>query len=252
LFQWRTEMKNAKPIIVISQQRSGSNLLEGYLNQIPGIIAFNEIFRANETPGVRLLARKADVPESRMERLADLQKSDPVLFWRQLQRTVAKHELRPAAKIFYHHLPRDSELWIAFEKAKILHLVRENILAAVVSRELANRLGKWKSKTYEGAYDSGQVSISRRRCETYLLELEDNIAWTRQRYGGGDYRELRYAEIEEIESAKHALTEALGEPVVLEKQTLARQRQRPLSEIVSNYAEVAEFDRDAPLVRRDR
>lgn len=245
-------MTNAQPIIVISQHRSGSNLLEGYLNQIPRVIAFNEIFRPNETPGVNPLARRADVPERRMERLAELQKSDHVAFWRLLQRIAANHGLGIAAKIFYNHVPRDGALWVEFESAKILHLVRENVLAAVVSRELANRFGKWKSRSYEDEYDAKPVAIPRRRCERHLRDLEADIAWTRQRYGGGDYRELRYAEIEELESAQRALTEALGEPVVLKKQTLARQRQRPLSEIVSNYAEVAEFDRDASLVRRDR
>jgi LPS sulfotransferase NodH len=244
-------MTNAKPIIVISQQRSGSNLLEGYLNQIPGIVAFSEIFRANGTPGVNLLARRADVPDRRMERLDELQASDHVAFWRLLQRTAAAYELRPAAKIFYNQVPRASDIWAAFEKAKIVHLVRENVLAALVSRELVNRFGKWKTKTYQSGYDAEPVTIPRERCEKFIADLQANIAWTRQKYEALDYCELRYAEIEDIDGAQIALTRVLGEPVALEKQTIARQRQRPLGEIVSNYAEVAEFDRDFPLVQRD-
>jgi LPS sulfotransferase NodH len=244
-------METAKPIIVISQQRSGSNLLEGYLNQIPGIVAFNEIFRPREAPGADPLARRADIPDQRMQRLAELQQKNRAAFWRLLQRMAANQGLRPAPKIFYDHVSRDNELWTAFETAKILHLVRENVLAAAVSRALAARFGKWKAKSYQDAYDAAPIVIPRRRCEALLAELEADIAWTRKRYGAFDYRELRYTEIEDIEGAQIALTRVLGEPVTLEKQTLARQRQRPLNEIVSNYAEVVEFDRDFPLVRPD-
>jgi LPS sulfotransferase NodH len=242
-------MAHGKPIIVITQARSGSNLLLEYLKQFPDVIALNEIFRTVRPPAVDTVLRNIDIVERRLDKLAELQRTDRLLFWLSLQRTLAAHDLRPAAKIFYRHVPREERLWTAFGKAKILHLVRENILAAIVSREFANRSNLWQSKTYRSDYDANPVIVTRKKCEKYIADLEADVEWVREKYRAADYCEIRFEDIADIATAQTVLANAFETTVVLREPRFVRQRRRPLNEVVANYAEVAAFDRRFPLVR---
>jgi LPS sulfotransferase NodH len=245
-------MTHAKPIIVITHGRSGSNLLLEYLDQCPGVIALNEIFRAAKPPGVDAISDRIDVSGTRLAKLAEMQKTDHVLFWRMLQRTLAAQDFRAAAKIFHGHVPREDRLWTAFRTAKVLHLVRENILAAIVSKTLARRSRRWKSESYREDYDAEPIVVSKRMCAKLLATLEADLRWAREKYRAADYSEIRYEDIATIETAQDILTKALETQVVLHEQKIVRQRRRPLNEVVANYAEVAKFDRGFALVRDTR
>lgn len=238
-----------KPIIVITMARSGSNLLQGYLGQLQGVVALQEIFRNVQAPDIRFLWERVDIPIHHLMKLSELQKTDRALFWKSLRRTLAARDLIPAAKIFYGHVPRDDRLWTAFGKARILHLVRENILAAIVSKKLASRAQQWKSKTYTSDYDGEPIVVSKRLCEATLAKLEENLRWAREKYRNAHYRELRYADIANIDTARDTLRRALGVEVDLQPQKMVQQRRKPLSEVVANYSRVSDFDRDFPLVR---
>jgi hypothetical protein len=133
--------------------------------------------------------------------------------------------------------------------AKILHLVRENVLAAVVSRRLVRRAQKWHTRKYDERYDAEPIEVTEADCESHLSNLRQKIAWVRELYRGCDYWELTYGSIVDPKNAENVLSRALGQPIVLTEIARQQQRRRPLSEVVVNYEALASFDRDAQLVQ---
>jgi hypothetical protein len=224
--------------------------LQGYLRDISGLAAFNEIFRTNNPMDIDRLARTIDLPEGTLNQLYELQAKNLVVFWALFSQLLYAEGICPAAKIFYPHADRADQIWNEFKKAKILHLIRENVLASVVSRQLAQRSEQWKSRKKSVSYDLEPIQIKRRDCEHHLADLKDNVNWVRQMYADADYTELSYDDLPNIDTAQKVLSAALGCPVNLSKQQFSRQRARPLAEIVINYQEVKRFDRNFSIVER--
>lgn len=236
-------MPQTGAIIIITQGRSGSTLLHGYLDQVPGVMGLGELFKKGGSDA-RRVARHVENPDAVMARLRALQATDHAGFWRLLQEVVNGAGYRPAAKTFYRtHDPTDP-LWEAFKTSTILHLVRENILANVVSRELASRTALWRGQDYNPQYDDATITVDARDCDERLALIREKVAWARWFYRGCDYHETRYDDIIELAGAERMLSMALKEPVTLRRQATARQRQRPLPELVANYSEVARYDRN--------
>jgi LPS sulfotransferase NodH len=241
-----SKVETKPPIIIISQPRSGSTLLQSYLGQVQGVLAFGEIFKRKQ-PNLQRLARFLEAAPDAIARLQELRLADVAAFWDALQRTLAPAGYRPAAKIFYAHLPRDSALWEKFESAVVLHLVRENILAAVVSHHLAARAQKWRTEAYDKSYDAEPVTVTEAECEQHLADLRANIAWVRERYGKRNYSEYAYETIADLKSASALLSKALGVSVALQWGQ-EQQRQRALGDVVANYEAVSRFDRNFELL----
>lgn len=240
---------SAKPIVIVTQVRSGSNLLGDYLAQLPAMIYVGETFKTEKPTGFDRVLRNVDLDREAVSRLEGLRKADRAAYWVALQDMLAAHGRRPAAKIFYGAAERSDPLWAALKSATILHLIRENPLASVVSLELAERAEKWQAKEYREDHEAEPIAIKRRRCINHLANLTGNVEWARRFFSGGDYFELSYDAIAKRHRAARLLGKAFGEEVTLKPPKHVQQRRRPLAELVSNYAEVAEFDRDHPLVQ---
>lgn len=237
-----------KPVVIVTQMRSGSNLLGEYLDQLPDAIFVGETFKTERPPGFDRVLREVEIDRNAVSRLEALRKADRAAYWVALQDMLAAHGLRPVAKIFYGAAERGDPLWAALKSATILHLIRENPLAAVVSLELAERAEKWQAKEYREAYEAEPIAVRRRRCINHLAHLTDNVAWARAFFSGGDYFELSYDAIAKRPKAARLLGKALGEEMRLNPPRHVQQRRRPLPELVSNYLEVAEFDRNHALM----
>jgi LPS sulfotransferase NodH len=241
-------MQPTRAVVIITQGRSGSTLLHGYLDQLPGVMGFGELFKTGGADARRIARHIAD-PEPALARLNVLQATDHAAFWRSLQDLVNGAGYRPAAKMFYRTHADDDPLWAEFRTATVLHLVRENILDNVVSRALANRKALWKDTQYDPAYDDGTITIDPKDCDERLSLIRGKLAWARGFYRGCcDYNEISYDDLIDIKEAERALGAALKQPVALRRQATARQRRRPLSELVANYDEVAKYDRNFDLL----
>lgn len=239
---------STKPIVIVTQMRSGSTLLGEYLDQLPGAIFLGETFKTKEPPGFDRLVRKLGIGHDTVARLESLRKADRAAYWVVLQELFAAHAMRPVAKIFYGAAERGDPLWTSLKSATILHLIRENPLASVVSLDLAERARKWQAKEYREDHEAEPIKLGKKRCAMHLAALTGNIEWVRGLYSDGDYFELSYDAVAKRPKAAKLLAKALGEEVRLRRAKHVRQRQRPLAEVVSNYAEVAHFDRNHPLL----
>ncbi|HWA89541.1 MAG TPA: sulfotransferase [Rhizomicrobium sp.] len=235
-----------KPIVVVTKMRSGSNLLGDYLDRVPRMVFLGEIFKKEPQAFERVMRRlKAD--REALSAIYALRDTDLAGFWAALKELFAAHEKLPAAKIFYTHVERADPLWQAFEGATILHLIRENVLASVVSEKLAARAKKWQAKEYQENYDAEPLEIRPGQCRRYLEQLKGDVAWARERFAGGDYFELTYDQVSDPATVRRLLRRALGNKLPLKAVRHVQQRRKPLSEIVTNYAEVAEFDCNVAL-----
>jgi LPS sulfotransferase NodH len=237
-----------KPIVIVTQMRSGSNLLGEYLSQLPGAILLGETFKTGNPSGFDRVLRKIDIGQDAVAELEKLRSKDRAAFWPVLLDLLAAHNKRAVAKIFYGAAERGDPLWDALTDAAILHLIRENPLASVVSLELAERAANWQTKEYRPDHEAEPIEIRKRKCINHIERLTANIEWARARYCGGDYFELSYDIVARRPKIARVLGKALGEAVRLKRPKHVQQRMRPLAEIVSNYAEVAEFDRNYPLL----
>lgn len=166
--------------------------------------------------------------------------------WRTLIDLLAAKDLVPAAKIFYPHAGRDDAVWREFRSATVLHLIRENVLETVTSQLIATKTGNWAQASRHDAaeYGAATVHVPRARCVRHVKKSNAAVAWARSLYRDCDYAEITYARISTLATAEQALSAALSRPIGLTPPRLAKQRTRPLPEVVENYAEVAEFDRD--------
>jgi LPS sulfotransferase NodH len=229
------------PIVVITRMRSGSNLLGDHLALAPRTVFVGEIFKKDPQAFERI-QRRLGADRDLLTALYALRESDRAGFWTGLKALFAAHETRPAAKIFYSAAERDDPLWQALEGATILHLIRENVLAALVSEKLAKRTGKWQAKEYQENYDAEPLEIRARRCEDFLEQLRGDVAWTRARFGGGSYFELSFDQVANQALVRRLLRRALGEKLRPGNAKHVQQRRKPLGEVVANYAEVAAYD----------
>ncbi len=148
---------------------------------------------------------------------------------------------RAAAKMFYAGAAPDDPLWDGFTDGYVLQLIRENALAAVVSKKLLRRSGAWRARA-GGTYDAEPVTVLPAECEEHLTSLRARVLWTRARFAGPLYREIRYATVADPGVMAEALARLFGDAVALETR-VKQQRLRALREV----AEVAAFDCDAPL-----
>lgn len=207
----------------------------------------NEIFRAERPSAFGPRVEDGDAAAlsalRAAGRLADM--------WRMLRDVLAAQRRVPAAKIFYPHAEAGDPVWEEFRTSRILHLIRENILELVVSNLLATETGNWVQgrKHDPEVYDTTNVTVPPARCARHLKAFEAHVQRVRARYQDCDYTELTYAQIADLPTAERLLSAALDRPVTLQQQRFQKQRTRPLSEVVENYAEVAAFDRDFAFAR---
>lgn len=239
-------MALAKPFAVITRTRSGSNLLCDYLGQIPGAVYLGEIFKPAARRGISSMLSALALATSELDRMDHLRRHDGAAFWRSVRDACETRGGVPIVKMFYGGAPPEDALWSALAEARIVHLIRENILATVVSRKLANRALSWRG-TAGGTYDAGSVTVAPADCEDHLRKLRAHVQWTRARFAQGDYNEIGYDTVCDPEAMSAVAARLSGAAVTL-RQKIARQRTRPLCDAVANYDEVAAFDRNFPLL----
>ena len=240
-------MTSNKPIIVVCRTRSGSNLLCDYLGQAENVVSFGEILKPERPTRLNKFMLRLAIDRVELDRLHELQANDRVAFWRKVRECCMGRDLRPAAKMFYGGAPPDDPLWSELEDALILHLIRENVLATLVSAKLAQRAHRWAGRPV--GYDSGSVVVTRQECLEGLSLLRERVERNRARFSRGEYKEIAYDTVADPKQASIALRRVAGTPVSLVAR-LERQRQRPLSDILANYSDVSDFDRNIELIDR--
>lgn len=211
-----------KPLkfVIVSRSRTGSNLLESYLNSHPAIESHGEMFRELKGRSGREI-------------------------WDRI------HSRKPASikavgfKLFYYH-PTDSDdrfVWDRIEEDKsvrIIHLCRRNGLRTFLSRQIAEQTDVWKQTAEErGTVEKQRLSLD---CDALLADLERTdgfIARTRERFADHPMIEITYEElITAPEAQLKRITELLGLRQLQLQSDMKRQNPETVSSLVSNADEI--------------
>jgi hypothetical protein len=233
----------SKPLVILSSSRSGTNYFLSVVRALaPQAIVLREVFRSggDSLPELEALTGR---PSSELARLG---RTEPLVLWEELRRGAGDRPL--VLKIFYYHAKPDSPIWerIAAE-ARIVHLYRRRILDALVSLKLAKASGQWiLPSTAATPPDRPSLTLDPEEVATFIAQRRTYFHSFRERFRGRDIHEVAYEDIcDDSRLCAATVANLMGwrqahEPLEL---PIKKQNTWATRDVVSNYADVAVFDR---------
>lgn len=231
---------NYRRFVVVGIARTGSTLLVNLLNAHTRVLAFGELFRSPEAIGWDT----APFNTSRSTKLLALYRADPVAF---IEACIFRRWPRDwgavGFKLFYYHarqLPY-SHVWdylAANRDIRILHIKRRNILKQYYSLEQAHKTNVWAgSKT--GADEQPPLRLEIDACRQHFARvrsLEDDCT---QFFNAHEIKDVYYEDLAaEMGREMRDVQDFLGLDHERLSVKMVRQRRRPLSDAIVNYAEL--------------
>lgn len=222
--------------VIFAEMRTGSNLLEASLNQVPGLQCHGECFNPHfvgypnreETLGVTLPAREAD-PVALLDRL----RAAPGL---------------NGFRYFHDHDPRILQPLLEDPRVAKIVLTR-NPAESYVSLLIARQTGQWKLgdarhlKTSQVRFDSAEFEAHLGALQEFQLQLMRGMQLAGQAAFYVDYEDIQDVEV------LNGLIRFLGAPAELAAlpRTLVKQNPEPMEEKVVNFTAM-----ELSLARLDR
>jgi LPS sulfotransferase NodH len=216
--------KQYHKFVIISRSRTGSNLLISLLNSHPHVVAYGEMFN-------------------------HLHSASPQQIWSSIFTYYPTTTKQVGFKIFYYH-PLDSDnkwIWDKIymdDSLRIIHLTRSNTLRTYLSRQIAGMTMEWtnRSSSKRSKPPIRQVHLDPTLC---LKEFEQTQAWAsecRYRVRGHRVFELDYKQLTGRDQTLYLQRVQLFlqlTPISL-RSSLKKQNTANLSDVISNYSEVAD------------
>lgn len=212
-----------RKFIVLTRNRSGSNMLISMLNSHPSVYAEYEIFRQLGGVGVDDILSKIYSPFPKFIQAVGF-------------------------KIFYHHPVDDKSgyVWerlIKMENLCIIHLKRRNILRAVLSKRIAELSNTWvdKNKNKDGTFNK-KVYLGE---EELISAFERTKGWEQEyrlKFHSHPFVEVFYEDIVAAPDQEfNKITDLLQLPFVSPKTTLQKQNPEKMCDLILNYKEIKEI-----------
>ena len=214
---------NYKKFVVLTRDRTGSNMLIQSLNSHPRIAADYEVF-----------AKLYDRSEAEI-----------------MSRTYGRQPFYIRAKgfkIFYYH-PQDaadSSVWDmlqAIDGLRVIHLKRRNILNALVSSRIAYQTGVYgvrndrEASTYMD--DLPTIHFTPEELEADFHKNRQWEDWGKRTFENKPMLDVAYEDIaSDLSREVGRIVEFLGLPPHTPKTDFRKQRSRSLSETIENYGEL--------------
>lgn len=232
--------------LIVTQPRSGSNLLFSYLNSVSDCVIFHELFSKTEKY-IKWYSSRSSIyyQYEKQEQIIYLRDNDPVSF-------VKKYVFRPYTcnikcvgfKLFYDHA-RDSNssgLWnyLADDQyLHIIHLKRKNLLEQYLSLQKAINKGVWIQKDNK-RIEKFCTTIKKENLEHYFVQTESYQKQIDQIFAKQDKLEMYYEDL--VEDRLNQLTRLkkfLNLPLSIEMQSdLQKQNMSSLKDQILNYYEL--------------
>lgn len=210
-----------KKFIVLSRNRTGSNMLISMLNSHPSIYARYEIIRTLDGNSVPDVLNKIYSRYPRFVKAVGF-------------------------KIFYYH-PVDDESGTVWNKLRemedlyIIHLKRRNILRTILSKEIAQMTEAWTKRYHRGTIVSGEKKV-------HLDENELLKAFKQTRYWETTYEhifrshpmiEIYYEDLLNNTNAEfQKITDLLDLKFCNARTTFQKQNPERMSELIINYQSI--------------
>ena len=234
-------LPDTKRFIVLTSGRSGSNLLVSLMNAHRGIRQHGEIFGEYQL-GSRSVRRRinhagaARYLDQRLERMAfELATGVKVLYGNMEARYGCKRGIRGTEEL--------PQRIVADSRLLVVHLVRMDKFATVVSAELADKTRQW----LHGSYGDQRIrlSVDWVQCRfEWLAAWED---WVRRAIPASRVLRTTYEElVGNTDSEIGRVFDFLGVPRAEVASPVKRQRRRPKSEVVENFGELRAAFRGTP------
>ena len=143
-------------------------MLRSMVDQVEGVMCFGEIFRKAHSKSNRF--QKIERVFGDRERARLSHKGSAFDFWQELVANAPDTHDYVGAKIFYRHRKGDA-IWdyIASGKLAIIHLYRNELFEAFVSRQRARNTGVWRASQKDS---SSQTSEAQKKLEFDPKEYE--------------------------------------------------------------------------------
>lgn len=226
--------------LLLSQPRSGSNWLFDQLNRLPGVTCYDELFVPEPRQRTGLFADYPlyhDLPRGRFGR-----RPSALAYVHRLYRTpgvvgfkMMAGQLRPYRQVW---------AYLILRRVAVVHLVRANLLEALVSERVAAASERWHIQQGEPTQDEVRVELDVEEVLREIAMRADVVERTRRRLARLQFRhvEVRYEDLVASEGAFLRLCEFLGLGDVAQRpqSVLVRSRTVPAAEVVKNYEEVVE------------
>lgn len=239
------------PFIILGLPRTGSNLLLSGLRQHPRLLAFGELFNQSE---IQFGYPELDRQYKDDRKLFEHRNASPLTF---LEQTVyGRHEPQVRAagfKLFYYQLggenPMLKQVWgylNALPDLRVILLRRENLFKQLTSYRLAQQTQRWVQNSY--AVDG--IDISSQDCEKMFSLWEQYQTKGELMFKDKPVLSVSYETLAaDFSATQRELFDFLEvEPLVVKPQT-RKQRKRPITEMVRNYAELKSCFQSGPWAR---
>jgi LPS sulfotransferase NodH len=235
-----TQSEELTKFVIVSSERSGSNLLLANSHRHKNIRVFWEVFHP-----------KQSVRSSFFDRVY-LDGQDPIRFLRSIYHFQYDKEIQAVGfKLFYSHCRDENTkcVWDYLAKTKsvrIVHLIRVNLLAALVSLEKARHTGIWSAPKDEPEKraDFPSFPITPERCEKYFSTIEKQRERIHNLFKRSSFHMLTYEDlVHDKLSTLNRYYSFLGVNDIneLPEIDIAKQATKQPAEQISNFDELKEI-----------
>lgn len=224
--------------ITLTTPRSGSSFLTQSLRSHPQVVSFGELLHSRRpgfnTPGF----------DNHSKRLKRFRKRRPVEFLKWLMCHGYEHSVRAVGfKVFYVHLERPhfhkaSAYLTSLPALRVLHLTRENLLRAYLSKVVMSRAKVTGIKS-EAERQAPRVRLEPVGCLQYFEHTRRQQARYEQLFARQQILPVRYEDLVADYDRETGRIQTFLDlvPAPLRARNL-RQEIRPLSEAITNYQEL--------------
>lgn len=225
--------------IVLTKQRTGSNLLINSLQAHPQMKVFGEVFRGGIDESIKTMVR-ASAADYLNTRIFNKQPG----------------AIRAVGfKIFYHHPAWDPSgaVWrylLDQENLRVIHLKRENALRSLVSKKIAQKTDVWKESGQAGETPDKRVVLSLEECLEYFETTARHEKEGDERFADKPLLQMTYERLTgDFDQQIARIQEFLGvDPMPLPIKT-SKQNPETLAELIENFDQVREALTGTPWER---
>ena len=210
--------RDYRPFVIVSQARSGSNLLVSLLGSHPHVEASGELLK--RLHGADVATRVAEIygPKPRRIRAAGF-------------------------KCFYYHPldDRAAPMWERLLEVPDLHLVhlqRRNVLRTVTSRKLASLTGAWLARGAEaraGVATKPTITFTPEELRTAFEQCDRWVAECELRTGDRPLHEVAYEDLASDPACIEGVMRFLAVEPRPGHTRLLRQNPEPLSQLIEDF-----------------
>lgn len=235
--------------IIVSQARSGTHFLRSSLNAHPKISVFDEVFEGS----IKTLCGCRVRYPYRMECYREL---FPEHFLKKIiyRKTYGAYISSIGFLLFYHHAQQwpTRKIWKLLTREtdiRVIHLIRRNMLATLVSGKIARQQGVWSSTSRSVPPGNNQnqrhsgnflMELSHKECLEFFTDHQKQVLNTKEAFMDHPVLTIYYEDLVENyeNNCKRILSFLSVSPIIPLYSKTKQQRLYRLSEAISNFSKL--------------